>query len=94
MRGANGEATQVERLHVELKYVDVFARNIIDSSKMMHSAIDSLRIWAVSFYKAIGISPSYESEALYAFMSVICTRDASMTTSRKLLPPCNDKPAA
>lgn len=71
----NSEAAQVERLHAELKRIDVFAqqfaRNIVDWSKMMRNVIASLRIWAISFGKVIGISPAQESEAFDAFMSVV-----------------------
>ncbi|KAF9463539.1 hypothetical protein BDZ94DRAFT_1192610 [Collybia nuda] len=82
---ANGEAVQVERLHAELKRIDVFvqqlARNIVDWSKTMRNVIASLRIWAISFGKVIGISAAQGSEAFDAFMSVVADHLTPLCTT-------------
>ncbi|KAG6918870.1 hypothetical protein DXG01_010934 [Tephrocybe rancida] len=71
----DGEAAQVERLHVELKRIDSFtqqfAKNVVDWAKMMNNVVLALRTWAISFGKVIGLSQEAGSEAFDAFMAVV-----------------------
>jgi len=57
----NGEAAQVERMQGELKRAELFAqqfaKDIVDWTKSMSAVVRTLRVWAMSFGKVIGLSP-------------------------------------
>jgi hypothetical protein len=72
---ANGEAAQVARMQGELKRAELFAqqfaKDIVDWAKTMSGVVRTLRVWAISFGKVIGLSPEQGSEAFDAFMAVV-----------------------
>ncbi|KAF8627627.1 hypothetical protein AX15_004324 [Amanita polypyramis BW_CC] len=71
----NGEAAKVEKMHMELKKIDVFAqqfaRSVLEWSKFMGNVVVALRVWAISFGKVIGLSAEQGSEAFDAFLAVV-----------------------
>ena len=75
MQDANGEAVQVERMQVELKrteqFAQQFAKDIVEWARTMSGVVRTLRMWATSFGKVIGLSPEQGSEAFDAFMAVV-----------------------
>ena len=75
VQDVNGEAKQVEKMHVELKqaehFAQQFAKDIVEWAKSMSGVVRTLRVWAVSFGKVIGLSPEQGSEAFDAFVAVV-----------------------
>ena len=71
----NSEAAKVEAMQAELKRLDDFAqlwaKNVVDWGKMMSNVMLSLRNWALSFGKVIGLSADQGSEAFDAFVEVV-----------------------
>jgi hypothetical protein len=71
----NGEVAQVVRMQGELKCVELFvqqfAKDIMDCTKTMSGVMQTLRVWAISFGKVIGLSPEQESEAFDMFMAIV-----------------------
>lgn len=71
----NDEASKVEKMEAELKRIEVFAqqfaRNIVDWSKSMSGMVITLRAWALSFAKVIGLSEERGSDAFDAFLDLV-----------------------
>jgi len=72
---ANGEAALVDKMHVELRRIDLFVqqlgKNVVDWARMMGNFVRSLRMWALGFGKVIGLSADQGSEAFDAFMELV-----------------------
>jgi hypothetical protein len=75
VQDANGEAKQVEKMHIELKqaeqFAQQFAKDIVEWAKSMSGVVRMLRVWAISFGKVIGLSSEQGSEAFDAFVAVV-----------------------
>ena len=75
VQDANGEAKQVEKMYIELKqtehFAQQFAKDIVEWAKSMSDVVRTLRTWAISFGKVIGLSQEQGSEAFDAFVAVV-----------------------
>ncbi|TFK66039.1 hypothetical protein BDN72DRAFT_163537 [Pluteus cervinus] len=71
----NEEVLKVEKMHADLKRIDVFAqqfaKNAVDWGKSMAVMVRALRTWALSFGKVIGLSLDNGSDAFDAFIAVV-----------------------
>jgi hypothetical protein len=52
-------------------FAQQFAKDIMDWAKTMSGAMQTLRVWAISFGKVIGLSPEQGSETFDVFMAVV-----------------------
>jgi len=71
------EAALVEQMQNELRSIELFAqlfaKNVVDWSKMMSHVMVALRVWTLDFGKVIGLAQDqgFGSEAFDAFLDVV-----------------------
>ncbi|KII95485.1 hypothetical protein PLICRDRAFT_48441 [Plicaturopsis crispa FD-325 SS-3] len=83
--GAHAEAEAVAKLEVDLRTAIEFLHNLaaraIEWTQLMRTQLVQLKIWALAFGRAIGLSPTQSSEAFDAFVLLI---------EKELLPLCDE----